>query len=249
MRLCLVRHATLRVEYHGHTFLVDPMLDDVGGRPAIQNSPNPRNNPLVSLPAPAPEVVEGVNAVLVSHTHSDHWDETAARLLAKELPLFGQVADEAKFRGQGFVKVRPIEESVRWKDVEISRTGGQHGKGEIGKAMAPVSGFVLRASGEPTLYVAGDTIWCEEVQEALTRYRPSIVVVNAGAAQFLKGDPITMTAEDVVTVCQAAPSARIVAVHMEAINHCLLTRDDLEFQLEAARVRAAIPRDGEWVTI
>jgi len=38
-----------------------------------------------------------------------------------------------------------------------------------------------------------------------------------------------------------------VAVHMEAINHCLLTRDDLAFQLEAARVRAAIPADGEWV--
>ena len=59
MRLCLVRHATLKVEYHGHTFLVDPMLDDAGVRPAIQNSPNPRNNPLVSLPAPAPEVVKG----------------------------------------------------------------------------------------------------------------------------------------------------------------------------------------------
>ena len=247
MRFCLVRHATLRVEFNGHIFLVDPMLDDAGARPAIQNSPNPRNNPLVSLPAPAPEVVKGIDGVLVSHTHSDHWDETAARLLAKDLPLFGQVADETKFRGQGFVNVRPIEDVVRWNDIEISRTGGQHGTGDIGKAMAPVSGFVLRASSEPTLYVAGDTIWCEEVREALLRYQPAVIVVNSGAAQFLKGDPITMTADDVVAVCQAAPSARIVAVHMEAINHCLLTRDDLAFQLEAARVRATIPGDGEWV--
>jgi L-ascorbate metabolism protein UlaG (beta-lactamase superfamily) len=249
MRLCLVRHATLKVEYHGHTFLVDPMLDDAGARPAIQNSPNPRLNPLVSLPAAAPEVVKGGDAVLVSHTHSDHWDETAARLLAKDLPLFGQVADEAKFRGQGFVDVQPIENPVKWEDVEISRTGGQHGTGEIGKAMAPVSGFVLRASGEPTLYIAGDTIWCEEVREALGRYKPSVIVVNAGAAQFLKGDPITMTGDDMVAVCQAAPGARVVAVHMEAINHCLLTREDLAFQLEAARVQAVIPGDGEWVKL
>jgi L-ascorbate metabolism protein UlaG (beta-lactamase superfamily) len=99
----------------------------------------------------------------------------------------------------------------------------------------------------PTLYIAGDTIWCDEVREALERYKPAGVVVNTGTAQFLRGDPITMTADDVVAVCQAAPAAQVVAVHMEAINHCLLTRDDLAFQLEAARVRAEIPGDGEWV--
>jgi hypothetical protein len=58
-----------------------------------------------------------------------------------------------------------------------------------------------------------------------------------------------MTAEDVVAVCNAAPRAQVVAVHMEAINHCLLTRSDLAFQLEAARLgaRIAIPGDGEWI--
>jgi len=245
----LIRHATLAIDYAGVRFLVDPMLDDVGSRAPIQNSPSPRKNPLVGLPDSANEIARNAEVVLVTHTHSDHWDETAVRLLAKDLPLFGQVADEAQFRGQSFVNVHPVGESAKWKDVEIARTGGQHGQGEIGKSMAPVSGFVLRASGEPTTYIASDTIWCEEVREALARYKPSVVIVNAGAAQFLKGDPITMTADEVVAVCQAAPNAQVVAVHMEAINHCLLTREDLAFQLEAARVRAAIPGDGEWVTL
>jgi L-ascorbate metabolism protein UlaG (beta-lactamase superfamily) len=181
MRLCLIRHATLRVEFHGHIFLVDPMLDDAGARPPIQDSPNPKNNPLVSLPVAPQDVVKGIEAMLVTHTHSDHWDETAARLLAKDLPLFGQVADEAKFRSQEFVDVRPVAEEVTWNDVPISRTGGQHGKGEIGRAMAPVSGFVLRAPGEVTVYIAGDTIWCDEVQKALHTHKPEIVVVNTCA--------------------------------------------------------------------
>ena len=58
-----------------------------------------------------------------------------------------------------------------------------------------------------------------------------------------------MTADDVIKTCQAAPNAQIIAVHMEAINHCLLTRADLAFQLEAARViqQVAIPQDGDWV--
>lgn len=249
MRLRLVRHATLVLEYNGHKLLVDPMLDGAGARPAIQNSPNPRSNPLVSLPASAREVLEGVEAVLVTHTHSDHWDDTAAGLLAKDMPLFGQTEDEKKFRSHGFHDVRSIGRSIGWNDIEIIRTGGQHGKGAIGRAMAPVSGFVLRAAGEPTLYIAGDTTWCAEVRGVLLEYKPAVAVLNAGAAQFLEGDPITMTADDVVATCQASPGTQVVAVHMEAINHCLQTRSDLAFQLEAARVmgRVAILDDGEWL--
>src|SRR5262250_2177206 len=245
MRLQLVRHATLIVEYGGRALIVDPMLDDAGARPAIENSPNPRKNPLVALPVPAGEVVRSAEAVLVTHTHSDHWDKTAAELLPKDIPFFGQPEDEAKFSGQGFTRVQSISTPVTWKGIEITRTGGQHGKGKIAKALAPVSGFVLRAAGEPVFYIAGDTIWCREVEDALADFRPSVVVVNAGAAQFLEGDPITMTADDVVQTCQKAPPAQVIAVHMEAINHCLLTRSDLAFQTEAARVidQIAIPND------
>jgi L-ascorbate metabolism protein UlaG (beta-lactamase superfamily) len=249
MRLRLIRHATLIVDYDGHTLLVDPMLDPAEARPAIESSPNARKNPLVELPMPVDEVLAGVEAILVTHTHSDHWDGTAADRLPKALPLFGQPEDEAKFRSQGFSNVCAVTPSTRWEGIEILRTAGQHGKGDLAKAMAPVSGFVLRAAGEPTVYIAGDTIWCDDVQKALHDHQPKVVVVNAGAAQFLEGAPITMSADDVIQTCQAARGAQVVAVHMEAINHCLLTRADLAFQLEAARVigQAAIPQDGDWV--
>lgn len=251
MKLRLIRHATLLLEYNGQKILVDPMLDDASARPAIENSPNPRNNPLVGLPMPANEVIAGVTAVFVTHTHSDHWDSTAANLLSKSIPFFGQPEDEAKFRSQGFENVQAIRDPILWKGIEIARTAGQHGTGDIGKAMAPVSGFLLQAAGQPTLYIAGDTLWCDEVEHNLDKSRPSVVVVNTGAAQFLEGDPITMTADDVIKTCQAAPESQIVAVHMEAINHCLLTRADLAFQLEAARVisQVAIPQDGDWVAL
>src|SRR5215469_13851030 len=131
MQLRLIRHATLIVEYAGQVLLVDPMLDDAGARPAIQNSPNPRSNPLVALPIPAEDVARGVEAVLVTHTHSDHWDGTAARVLPKGAPLFGQMEDEQKFRGQKFSRVQAVTPSATWNRIEIIRARGQHGRGPI----------------------------------------------------------------------------------------------------------------------
>ncbi len=254
MRIRLIRHACLIVEYAGRRLLVDPQLDPAGARPAVENTPNLRNNPLVDLPVPVQELLRGVDAALVTHTHRDHWDGTAEKEIPKDLPLIGQPEDEPKFRAAGFKNVLPIvrtagggRPTLAWRGISLHRTGGQHGTGEIAKKLAPVSGFVLRAAGEPTLYIAGDTIWCDQVAGPLREFKPDVTVLNAGGARFLQGDPITMTPEDVIAVCQAAPRTQVVAVHMDAINHCIVTRRDLAFQLEAERLaqRVTIPEDGE----
>ena len=101
------------------------------------------------------------------------------------------------------------------------------------------------------LYVAGDTIWCDEVRAALDEHRPGAVVVNAGGARFLEGDPIVMTADDVVAVARHAPGARVVAVHMEAINHCPLTRADLHQRVHEEHLhdRVTVPEDGAEVPL
>ena len=129
----------------------------------------------------------------------------------------------------------------------MARTGGRHGTGEIGQRMGEVSGYVLRAPGEPALYVAGDTIWCDEVDDALAEHQPEVVVVNAGGARFEHGDPIVMDADDVIETAKAAARSAIVAVHLEALNHCLLARADLRAAVDAAGVgeRVLIPADGE----
>jgi hypothetical protein len=65
-----------------------------------------------------------------------------------------------------------------------------------------------------------------------------VVVANAGAAQFLEGDPITMTAEDVIQTAGTVPEARIIAAPMEAINHCLLTATNYARSLTAQDSRS-----------
>lgn len=250
MKIHFVRHATFAFEMGGARVLVDPMLGEAGTAPAVPNTPNERPNPLVDLPFGDEvllELIENTDAVLVTHTHNDHWDGRARELIPKDRLILCQPEDEARISGAGFANVSAVDPGLAWKGLRFFRTGGRHGTGEIGAQLAPVSGFVVRAEGSPSLYVAGDTIWCEEVEEALLAHRPDVVVVNAGAAQFLEGDPITMTAEDVVRVCRAAPEARVIATHMEAINHCPLTRAALAEALEDHGLsdRVGIPADGE----
>jgi L-ascorbate metabolism protein UlaG (beta-lactamase superfamily) len=251
MRLRLIRHATVLVKAADRCLLIDPMLDPAGARDPIEDTPNQVRNPLVELPEPAEVVTGGLDAIVVTHLHEDHLDAEAIRLLPKDLPLFCQPEDAETLRGHGFADVRPVDDVLDWEGIRITRTGGSHGTGAIAEALAPVSGYVLEAPEEPVLYVAGDTVWCDEVAAALDRHRPDVIVVNASGARFLEGDPIVMTDDDVVTVARHAPDARVVAVHLEAINHCLQTRADLHQRLhdEDLTDRVTVPEDGAEVPL
>ncbi|MDR3566143.1 MAG: MBL fold metallo-hydrolase [Negativicutes bacterium] len=246
MELRLIRHATMVVTTAAGKLLVDPLFSPAGAMPPIDNSANDRRNPLVELPVSVTELKK-VDAVLVTHTHRDHFDAAAAEGLPKEIALFCQPADEQKLRDLEFARVNPVADSLTWGTLRISRTGGQHGTGVIGEKMGPVSGYVLQQAGEPTLYIAGDTVWCPVVADSLAQYQPDVIVLFAGAAQFLTGDPITMSAADVAAVCRAAPTAQVVVVHMESFNHCLLTRQQLSDYLagEGLLEQVTIPSDGD----
>jgi L-ascorbate metabolism protein UlaG (beta-lactamase superfamily) len=234
VRVTLVRHATLLIELKDRRILVEPMLDPVGARPSVEGSPSPRPNPLVPLPMPPEEVVAGLDAVVVTHLHQDHFDETGARLLPRDVPVFCQPEDAESLRARG-LDARPVDRELVWEGLRIARTGGRHGSDEATvRDLAPVSGFVLDG-----LYIAGDTVWCSEVEEALERHRPRVAVVNGSGARFVRGGPLVMTAAQVREVVERVPT--VVVVHLEAIDHCLEARAEVRAEVP----EALVPEDGE----
>ena len=266
----LVRHATLLVELDGTRLLVDPMLSDAGANPPVDGSPNDRRNPLVDLPADVDwdDTFRDVDALVLTHLHHDHLDDPAReRFGDADLPVFCQPDDEASL-AETFDDVRPVDDEATFEGLTLVRTPARHGHGEWAERMAPVCGFVV-ASADERCYLAGDTVWYDavtetrsvpvgsqdvkrpaNVAETLADHDPTAVVCNAGAAQFEGSRPITMAAEDVAEVC-ARTDAPVVAVHMEAINHCLLTRDGLAQALAETghAEQVTIPDDGETVEL
>lgn len=246
MKIQLIRHATLLLTINNKTLLVDPMFSDAGTLTPIPGVPNQQHNPLVDLPLPISQLLTP-DGILVTHTHHDHFDEAAARLLPKHVPIICQPEDEQKLKEYGFSAVKPVTETISWMGIDIHRTGGSHGTGEIAMKMAPVSGYVLKAPGEPSLYIAGDTVWCNDVHAALTDHKPDLVVVNGGCAEFSEGGPITMDTPDIHRVCCSDPFMSVIVVHMEAWNHCSLSRKTLRSKLSLNDLPNPlyIPEDGE----
>lgn len=252
MKIKHVRHATLIIEYAGKKILVDPMLAEKGSYPGFEGTANSHlRNPLVDLPVALDEIVH-VDAVIVTHTHVDHWDDAAKSSVPKDLMIFAQnEKDAADIRAAGFADVRVLTENTNFHGITLVKTSGQHGSDAIMAAMGDflgeVCGVVFKHPDEKTLYLAGDTVWNHHVEESLEKHRPDVIILNCGDAQVIGLGSITMGKQDVHEVQKAAPAATIIACHMESVNHCVLSRKALrEFAREKGIAsRVLVPEDGE----
>ena len=128
-----VRNATARIEYAGSVFLVDPFLAEKGTYPGFEGTPNSEKRiPLIDMAEPAQDVIKGIDAVILTHTHLDHWDDAAREILPKDIAFFVQNAGDARtIREQGFTNVMVVGKNTPFKNVRISRTLGQHGPDEL----------------------------------------------------------------------------------------------------------------------
>lgn len=83
MKITQIRNATLKINYGGITFLIDPFLAPQGTYPPFPNTANQElHNPTVPLPFPAEQLLP-VDAVIVTHLHLDHFDPAAVELLPR----------------------------------------------------------------------------------------------------------------------------------------------------------------------
>lgn len=249
--LQLIRNATLVIEYAGKKILVDPMLSPKG---AFESFAGIAKNPTVELIRPVEEIVNGVDLVLVTHTHPDHFDKAAGDALDKSAQLLNQPADKEFFRKQGFTKAVVLDNETVWNDISFHRVEAQHGTGEVLNMMGKTSGYVLMAKNQPTVYIVGDGIWTEQIHQNIQKYKPDYIVVNSGGAVVpgYEKTPILMDDVQTMALIKDSGKARVIAVHMDALDHCRTTRVKLiqkAKEMNIEKTKLIIPQDGEVVNL
>ena len=98
------------------------------------------------------------SAIIITHTHIDHWDDYTAKFIPKYIPIFVQNASDKKLVvNQGFTDVRVVGVNTPFKGITITKTGGQHGTDEmfsdpkLAEFFGESMGFVLKAPGQKSL--------------------------------------------------------------------------------------------------
>lgn len=249
--LQLIRNATLVIDYAGKKILVDPMFSPKG---AIDSWAGIAKNPTVELTMPVEDIIKDIDLVMVTHTHEDHFDKPASLALNKSVALMMQPADKDFFQKEGFINAEVLQNQKVWNGITITRVEGQHGTGKVLKQMGKTSGFIVQAENQPTVYLVGDTVLTEDIVKIIKKFNPDYIVVNSGGAMIKSfgNIPIILDEDQTMTLIGESGNAKVIAVHMDSLDHCFTTRTILKNKAAVLQIpteKLIVPEDGEIIKL
>lgn len=257
MQITQLRNATALLEFQSQGrpvgLLVDPMLAPRGSLPALRYLGKGRQrNPIVELPEGTDALLQRVTHALITHCqrgHFDHLDRAGKRFLReRQIPVICMPRD-ADYLAQRGLLVWPLAGPGRqpWAlGGHVTPIPCVHGTGWVGRFMEHGHGYLLELPGEPSVYLAGDTMLTPTVRDCLARLQPTVSVLPAGGARFDVGAEILMDAADMAEAAQLAHGTLVVN-HLQALDHCPTTRAAVrQLAVDGGWAnRLWVPEDGE----
>jgi L-ascorbate metabolism protein UlaG (beta-lactamase superfamily) len=246
VRATYIGGPSVLLEVAGLRLLTDPNFDPAGSR---------YETPVYTLhkstnPGIAVDAIGSIDAVLLSHDHHfDNLDRAGRAMLQRAKRTLVPIAGAERLGGNA-VGLTP------WQTVELANAAGESLRvtatparhGPPGGDRGPVIGFLLTAGDRPeapdvpAIYVSGDTVWYEGVEEVARRADVRVAVLFLGAARVREVGPahLTFTADEGVLVARAMPNALIVPVHYEGWQHFSEGRAVIQRAFDDAGVSARL---------
>lgn len=239
VRLTYIGGPTLLIEFAGLRFLTDPTFDPAGS----EISYGPVTLTKIAGPSLGAESLGRIDAVLLSHHHHfDNLDHSGRELLPSAQRVITTEAGAAQLGGNAsglqaweYIDIPAADHGL----VRVTATPARHGPADADRG--PVIGFILQLLASPgkAIYISGDTVWFEGVEETIRRFpATSLAVLFLGAARIPVVDShLTLTAEEAVRFARHAPRSAIVPVHFEGWKHFSESREVIDQTFSAAHLQ------------
>lgn len=231
---------TAILDYAGLRFVTDPTFDPP------RSYAEPGSTTLVKTAGPGVprEQLGHVDAVLLSHHgHKDNLDYEGLELLATGVPTFSTQDAATELFGGGLIGLDSWE-SAELGPVTITAVPALHGPPGSERFVGVVTGFVLEAQGEPTVYVSGDNASLPLVEQIAERFPGiDVAVLFAGAAHtpMIEGR-LTLSAQEAVTAASILGAERVVVVHAEDWQHFGEPREAVDAAFDGVGALVETPR-------
>ena len=223
-----VGNATTLVTADGITLLTDPNFLHQGQHAYLGYG-------LVSKrlrePALSIERLPPVDAVVLSHMHGDHWDRVTQRRLDRTLPILTTPHAAKRLARRGFVHAVGMS---TWQSHRIAKGGssvtvtalpGRHAPTPVDRLLPPVMGSMLEftdGTAVRRLYISGDTLLVEELDEIPTRFSSiDAGVLHMGGTRLPFGRhlpfglTVTMDGRQGTDLVERLNLPRVIPVHFD----------------------------------
>ncbi len=223
IRITHIGGPTALIEIGQLRLLTDPTFDPAGTR--YVDGPVE----VIKKTDPALIVAElgAVDAVLLSHDqHVDNLDPAGRAFLpqAKQVLTTPAGAQRLDGRTRGVATWETVDlHGADGLHVQVTATPARHGPPELEKVAGDVTGWIIEWDGQRpgAIYVSGDTVFFEELQEITQRYQIGTALLHFGAAHFDVLGPVylTFTAAEGARFAKALGEAIIMPIHYEGWAH------------------------------
>ena len=242
MKVTYLGTASVLLEYGGLRIITDPVLDQPGKQYAFGPWYAPKGWFRSSRSYAVPEVELGdIDVALVSHDHHGDNLDAAGRELLERIPFIVTIPHAARRLGAHGLKTG---EATGIDDVTITATPARHGP-RFTPQVNQVTGFLLSAPGEPTVWISGDTVLTDELRAALPTMGADVAIIHCGGVQFPKA-PIfgrmtfTLDVQHVVEARSLLKPEVTIPVHRSGWSH---------FEPEAPLRAALDPATTRWLEL
>ena len=228
--------ATAYLEVAGLRFLTDPTFDPKNtkydtGLYVLHKL----NNPAITI-----DKIGRIDFVLLSHDHHfDNLDNEGRKLLSSVKKIFTTPIGAERLGANAIGLKNWQTTEVPTKDNRVlTITGTPCRHGPIDGDRGPVTGFVLNFKNEKqgAVYITGDTVWYEGVEEVAKRFDVRMVVLFMGAAivKNVGPAPLTMTVDEGLKLARLFDKAIIIPMHFEGWEHFTESKSEIENKFKDA---------------